>query len=191
MKIILASSSPFRKELLDRLQLDYDCISPDVDERRMDAESADAYVKRLAQLKALTVAVEHPDAVVIGSDQCAVIDEDILGKPGGFDAAFLQLKAAQGKTVTFNTGVCVKCLNGQFSEVDNVLFHVLFRELTDQQITHYLKTEEPYQCAGSFKSEAFGISLFEKMQGDDPTALIGLPLIRLIRMLEKAGVTVI
>ena len=191
MKIILASSSPFRKELLDRLHLDYECISPDVDERRMDTETPNDYVRRLAQLKALTVAVEHPDAVVIGSDQCAVIEGEILGKPGGFDAAFLQLKAAQGNTVTFNTGVCVKYLDGQFSEVDNVLFDVVFRNLSDEQITHYLKTEEPYHCAGSFKSEAYGISLFEKMQGDDPTALIGLPLIRLIKMLENAGVKVI
>lgn len=191
MNIILASSSPFRKQLLDRLHLDYQCISPDVDETLLNDESPDAYVRRLAQLKAETVALNHPDAVVIGSDQCAVIDDAILGKPGNFDRAFKQLKSAQGKTAYFNTGLCVSYKDGAFCETDNILFEVGFRQLSDAQITHYLHTEEPYQCAGSFKSEAYGVSLFSKMKGDDPTALMGLPLIRLIQMLEQAGVKVI
>ena len=191
MHIILASSSPFRKELLDRLHLEYDCISPDVDERLLDNETPDQHVRRLAQLKAQTIADKYPNAIVIGSDQCAVINGDILGKPGGFDNAFLQLKAAQGKTTIFHTGLCVLHHQNKFCKVDNVLYQVTFRHLNDQQITRYLKIEEPYNCAGSFKSEAYGISLFSSMEGSDPTALMGLPLIRLISMLEMAGVDVI
>ncbi len=191
MHIILASSSPFRKELLDRLHLKYDCISPDVDETVIDDETPDEYVRRLAKLKAQTIADMHPDSIVIGSDQCAVIKGEILGKPGNFDNALAQLKAAQGKTTVFHTGLCVLHHKSRFCDVDNVLYHVSFRNLSDKQITHYLKTEEPYNCAGSFKSEAYGISLFSSMVGDDPSALMGLPLIRLISMLEDAGVEVI
>lgn len=191
MKIILASSSPFRKELLDRLNLSYECVSPDVDETLLDNESPDAYVRRLAELKAQTIANLHPNAIVIGSDQCAVINETILGKPGGFDNALIQLKAAQGQTAVFHTGLCVMQSSLRFCEVDNVIYRVAFRSLSDAQLTHYLNTEEPYNCAGSFKSEAYGISLFSSMEGSDPTALMGLPLIRLISMLESAGVKVI
>ena len=154
-------------------------------------ESPDLYVRRLAKLKAETIAKDHTNSVVIGSDQCAVIDGKILGKPGNFDKAFLQLKSAQGKTVVFHTGVCVMHKQNNFCETDNILYHVAFRNLSDQQITHYLHTEEPYNCAGSFKSEAYGISLFSSMEGSDPTALMGLPLIRLISMLEKFGLKVI
>lgn len=191
MHIILASSSPFRKQLLDRLHLDYDCISPDVDESLLDNESPDHYVRRLAELKAQTIAEKHPDAVVIGSDQCAVIKGNVLGKPGNFKNALKQLKSAQGETATFHTGLCVLHANKKLSNIDNILYHVSFRELCDEQITQYLKTEEPYNCAGSFKSEAYGISLFSSMEGSDPTALMGLPLIRLIKMLEDVGVKVI
>ncbi len=191
MNLILASSSPFRKELLNRLHLEYSCISPDVDESVLINESPDLYVRRLAKLKAETIAKDHTNSVVIGSDQCAVIDGKILGKPGNFDKAFLQLKSAQGKTVVFHTGVCVMHKQNNFCETDNILYHVAFRNLSDQQITHYLHTEEPYNCAGSFKSEAYGISLFSSMEGSDPTALMGLPLIRLISMLEKFGLKVI
>ncbi len=191
MHIILASSSPFRQELLNRLHLPYDCISPVVDESIIKGESADQYVRRLAQLKAENIAQEHPDAIVIGSDQCAVINHQILGKPGDFDNALAQLKAAQGQTVVFHTGLCVYHKQADFCALDNVLYQVTFRKLTDAQLTHYLKTEKPYNCAGSFKSEAYGVSLFSSMEGNDPTALMGLPLIRLIALLEAAGVRVI
>lgn len=191
MHIILASSSPFRKELLDRLHIPYDCISPEVDEELLENETANDHVKRLAQAKAQKIADDYPDSVVIGSDQCAVINDEILGKPGNFNNALKQLTAAQGQTAIFHTGLCVLHNNNNFCEIDNVLYHVAFRELTTKQITRYLKTEEPYNCAGSFKSEAYGISLFKSMEGSDPTALMGLPLIRLISMLEAAGVDII
>lgn len=189
--IILASSSPFRRELLERLQLNFDCISPDVDESRQPGESATDYVTRLAVEKASKVAAHHPQAVVIGSDQCAVLDGNILGKPGNHETAMKQLRDAQGRTVIFRTGVCVKCLENSFQLQTEVPFEVDFRQLEDRQLEHYLLTEEPYQCAGSFKSEAYGITLFKRMRGDDPTALVGLPLITLVSMLEQAGVQVV
>jgi len=190
-KIILASSSPFRKELLARLNLDFECYSPEIDESRLKAENATDYVCRLAKEKAQVISKEHPSAIVIGSDQCALRDGQILGKPGNHTNAMQQLKAAQGKIVMFHTGLCVVQQNTCFSEVDEVLYQVNFRTLSDAQLTHYLKVEQPYQCAGSFKSEGYGSCLFSSMQGDDPSALIGLPLIRLITMLENAGVTVV
>lgn len=191
MRIILASSSPFRKQLLDRLHLNYDCISPDVDEILIDNETPDEYVRRLSQSKAQKIANLHPNCIVIASDQCAVINHEILGKPGNFKNACTQLKAAQGQTAVFHTGLCVVHNQSSFCDVDNVLYHVTFRDLNDKQIEHYLNTEKPYNCAGSFKSEAYGISLLKSMRGNDPTALMGLPLIRLIKMLEDAGVEVI
>ncbi len=189
--IILASSSPFRRELLQRLHLDFSSISPDIDETRLEGEIASNYVTRLAVEKARKVANEHSEAIVIGSDQCAVLDEDILGKPGSHENAMQQLRNAQGKTVVFQTGICVICLDSAFQQQAAVPFEVDFRQLSDQQLDRYLTTERPYNCAGSFKSEAYGITLFERMRGDDPTALIGLPLIALTRMLEEAGVSVV
>ena len=189
--IILASSSPFRRELLERLHLEFSCISPDIDESRLEGESASHYVTRLAVEKAQKVAIDHPEAVVIGSDQCAVLGEDILGKPGDHKNAMQQLRNAQGKTVTFQTGVCVLCLDSAFQQQEVVPFEVDFRQLSDEQLDRYLKTETPYQCAGSFKSEAYGIALFQRMRGDDPTALVGLPLITLTGMLEQAGINVV
>jgi len=189
--VILASSSPFRKSLLERLQLTFECYSPDIDEDLQPGEPPGSYVCRLAEAKARVVADKFPDAVVIGSDQCALLDDQILGKPGSHGNALKQLKAAQGKTVVFHTGICVFQKSTGFSEVDDILFQVKFRQLSDAQLDHYLLVEQPYQCAGSFKSEGYGVSLFSQMQGDDPTALIGLPLIRLTGMLEKAGIEVI
>ena len=189
--IILASSSAFRKSLLERLQLTFECHSPEVDESLLPGESASSLVCRLAEAKARAVADKFPDAVIIGSDQCALRDDEILGKPGNHENALRQLKAAQGKTVIFHTGICVLQLTTDFCEVDDILFQVKFRQLSDTQLEHYLQTEQPYQCAGAFKSEGYGVSLFDQMQGDDPTALIGLPLIRLTSMLEKAGIEVI
>ena len=177
--------------MLDRLQLDYECHAPDIDESQVDGEDAVAYVKRLAEAKAQEIAQQHPAAVVIGSDQCALLENRILGKPGNHEKALQQLRDAQGKSVVFHTGVCVKCLDSGFSDVEDVPFTVEFRSLSDSQLEHYLRVEQPYQCAGSFKAEAYGSVLFSRMHGDDPSALIGLPLIRLVQMLEAAGVEVV
>ena len=190
-KIILASSSPFRKELLSRLHLDFECHSPDIDESQLSGESATDYVCRLAKQKALAVSQLYPHAIIIGSDQCALREGVILGKPGNHSNALKQLKDAQGKVVIFHTGLCVLYPDAGFSEVDEVLYRVKFRHLNDNQLSHYLEVEQPYQCAGSFKSEGYGSCLFSSMEGDDPSALIGLPLLRLIRMLEGAGVEVV
>ncbi len=190
-EIILASGSPFRKQLLDRLQLDYECLPPDIDETIIAGEDASHYVCRLAESKADRVAVDHPQAVVIGSDQCALLDDKILGKPGTQENALRQLREAQGKTVVFHTAVCVLNLSAGFSAVEDVVYEVEFRNLSNRQLDHYLRVEEPYQCAGSFKSEGYGTCLFNTMHGDDPTALIGLPLITLTRMLENAGIEVV
>lgn len=190
-KLILASSSPFRKQLLDRLQLDYECHSPDVDESPLTSEQASHYVCRLAESKARVIALQNPQAVVIGSDQCALLEDQILGKPGNHENALQQLRQAQGKSVVFHTAVCVMNLNTGFHAVEDVPFTVVFRELSDQQLDHYLRIEQPYQCAGSFKAEGYGACLFSRMYGDDPSALIGLPLLRLTQMLEAAGIEVV
>ena len=190
-KIILASSSPFRQQLLDRLRLEYEVNVPDIDETTKPGEDASTYVKRLAEAKARYIALTYPEAVVIGSDQCALLDDKILGKPGTHEIALQQLRDAQGKTVVFHTGVCVVQLSSKFSAVEDVPFEVDFRNLSDRQLDHYLRVEQPYQCAGSFKAEGYGSCLFSKMRGDDPSALIGLPLLRLVVMLENAGVEVV
>lgn len=185
--IILASSSPFRKELLDRLGLDYTAVSPDIDESALPGESPAALVARLAEQKACAVGSHNGD-LVIGSDQVATIDGDILGKPGNHESAVGQLTRLSGRHVTFHTGLCLLDCGKHEAQVDVIPFTVLFRKLDSQQIENYLRAEQPYNCAGSFKSEGLGITLFEKMTGDDPTALIGLPLIRLTTMLAKAGI---
>jgi septum formation protein len=190
-KIILASSSPYRRLLLDRLRLDYECHSPDIDESVHSGEAATDYVCRLAEAKAQAIARDYPDAIVIGSDQCALLDERILGKPGSHENALQQLRRAQGKTVVFHTAVCVLNLARDFCLVEDVPFEVEFRNLSDEQLAHYLLVEQPYDCAGSFKAEGYGACLFKALRGDDPNALIGLPLLRLTTMLESAGVTVV
>lgn len=189
--LILASSSPYRKELLARLQLPFTSASPDIDESHQAHESATEYVSRLAREKAAEVAKSHVDAVVIGSDQCAYLDGKILGKPGNHATALQQLHQARGNEVVFYTGLCVMHQKSGFSDVDCIEYRVGFRQLSDAQLEHYLAVEQPYNCAGSFKSEGYGISLFSYMSGDDPTAIIGLPLIRLVSMLEAAGVKVV
>ncbi|MEJ2060083.1 MAG: Maf family nucleotide pyrophosphatase [Gammaproteobacteria bacterium] len=188
--IILASSSPFRRALLDRLRLDFTCISPEVDESRRPGETPAQLVKRLSEAKARAVAEQAERGLIIGSDQCAECEGEILGKPGDHARAVEQLRFLSGKEVRFHTGLAL--LNAQSGElqVDDVLFTVVMRPLRDAQIEAYLQAEQPYNCAGSFKSEALGICLFEAMRGDDPTALIGLPLIRLTTMLETEGVRV-
>ncbi len=190
-RIILASSSPYRKALLQRLQLDFDTLSPDIDETPKKGESAEELVTRLSLLKAEAVARTRPDALIIGSDQVALLGSQILGKPGDHQQAVAQLRAASGRRVSFITGLCLLDGRNGRHQVEAVPFDVEFRELNDTMIERYLKREQPYNCAGSFKSEGLGISLFERLRGDDPSALIGLPLIRLTRMLEKAGISLL
>ena len=190
-ELILASSSPFRKELLQRLHIEFKTISPDIDETHKESESPTQYVKRLALEKAQAIAVTHPDSIVIGSDQCAYLDGIILGKPGNHQNAVQQLHNARNQEVVFYTGLCVVQSSTQFCEVDCIEFRVGFRDISDQQIEHYLNVEQPYNCAGSFKSEGYGVCLFSYLKGDDPSALMGLPLIRLITMLVQAGIKVV
>lgn len=185
--LILASTSPYRRALLEKLRLPFACIAPQVDEQPQTGESAQALVERLARAKAAAIAAQYPDALVIGSDQVAVIDGVILGKPHSHDRAFAQLQAASGKAVTFLTGLAlVHQAGGRVLSLVEP-FEVKFRRLSEQSIEHYLRLEQPYDCAGSFKSEGLGISLFEALQGRDPNALIGLPLIALIDLLTELG----
>ncbi|MFA7619887.1 MAG: Maf family nucleotide pyrophosphatase [Thiohalomonadaceae bacterium] len=186
--LVLGSTSPYRRELLARLGLAFEVDAPDVDEHALPGEAPDALVRRLAEAKARAVAARHPGALVIGSDQVAVLDGVILGKPGDHARAMQQLRAASGKTVLFQTGLCLFDDRNGSAQVDVVPFRVVFRTLSDAQIENYLRRERPYNCAGSFKSEGLGISLFQRLEGDDPNALIGLPLIRLVDMLAEAGV---
>ena len=190
-RLVLGSSSPFRKALLEKLDLSFDCDSPDIDETPLEGESPKDIVKRLAKLKALAIAVRHPQSIIIASDQCATLDGKIIGKPGDHDNASKQLKVASGRAVTFYTSLCVfNAGTNQFEECTEP-FHVYFRELNDSQIENYLQKEKPYNCAGSFKSEGLGISLFERLEGNDPNTLIGLPLIQLIKMLARFNIHVI
>ena len=190
-RLILASSSPFRRELLARLGIPFEALAPRVDESPHPGEDAVALVARLALAKAKAIARQHPDALIIGSDQAAVYNGTITGKPGDHDEAVKQLRAASGRKVMLYTGlVLLDAASGRVqSEV--VPFGIQFRALTAAQIENYLRKEQPYNCAGSVKSEGLGIALLERFEGDDPNALIGLPLIRLVRMLEREGIAVI
>ncbi len=191
MNIFLASSSSYRKKLLKPLITDFECVAPDIDESIKPNESASNYVSRLALEKAQAVSskikTNQKPALIIGSDQCAVLDEKIIIKPNTPEAAFQQLKNSSGKIVIFYTGVCVINSETNTEQVDFETFQVTFRNLTDQQINAYLEKDQPYDCAGSFKAEGLGVALFKKMQGDDPSALIGLPLIKLTSMLQAEG----
>ena len=191
MKLVLASTSPFRKQLLQRLGIDFDCDKPDIDESPLQDEEITDMVVRLAEGKARAIAERHPDSLIIGSDQSAVLDGDKLSKPGNYDNAFRQLSRASGKKVVFQTGLCL--LNTATGKVQSacVPYTVVFRQLSDEMIDDYLKREQPYNCAGSFKSEALGIALFERFEGEDPNSLVGLPLIRLVRFLENEGMKVL
>ncbi len=188
LRLILASSSPYRRELLSRLQLPYEVIAPEVDEAPHIGETPENTALRLAQLKAKTVAAQHADALVIGSDQVAILGTTVLGKPTHFDAARDQLREASGNTVVFHTALCL--LNVRTGQVQARLIptRVVFRKLDDATITRYLEKEQPYNCAGSAKVEGLGITLMERFEGEDPTALIGLPLIALSEMLRKEGI---
>lgn len=186
-KLILGSSSPFRKELMERLCLDYQTFSPDIDETRLVNETAEEMVKRLSLEKAKEVAKQHPNALIIGSDQCAVLNGKVLGKPGNHENAVQQLSESSGQQVSFLTGLCLYDSNNGEYQLDLVHYGVEFRELSNKEIDGYLYKEKPYNCAGSFKSEKLGITLFKGFTGSDPTALIGLPLIRLSEMLRTVG----
>ena len=183
LPLILASSSPYRRELLQRLRLPFECASPDIDETPLPGESAEQLVRRLAESKARTLAQRYPNHLIIGSDQAAVNGSRILGKPHTIERATEQLKDASGKSVSFLTGLCL--LNSQSGEaqVDCVPFIVHFRDLDEARIRRYLEAEQPFDCAGSFKAEGLGVSLFRTTEGEDATSLIGLPLIRLVDML--------
>lgn len=185
--LVLGSTSRYRRELLGRLNLPFDVAAPDVDETPQAAEAPRDLALRLALAKARAVAAQHPDAVVIGSDQVADLAGEPLGKPGDHQRATLQLRRMRGQTVVFQTAVAVVCQASGFEQVDLAPVRVRFRDLSDAEIERYLRAEQPYDCAGSAKSEGLGIALLDAIESDDPTALIGLPLIRTCRMLRAAG----
>tara|TARA_B110000503_G_scaffold32105_2_gene52113 strand:- start:4535 stop:5116 length:582 start_codon:yes stop_codon:yes gene_type:complete len=191
MDIILASTSPYRRALLERLQFDFRCIAPDVDEEPVPGESPCDLAQRLSRAKAHTVAELHPNALVIGSDQVASIDDRKIGKPGNFEAAKAQLQLSSGRDVQFYTGVALACRARGLERFHVEPFNVRFRILSEAQITQYLEREQPYDCAGSFKVEGLGIALFEQMVGNDPTSLEGLPLIKLTELLAAAGLDIL
>jgi len=191
MDIILASSSAYRRRLLERLQIDFRCLAPDTDESRRANESPPALSQRLAIAKARAIAELHPDALVIGSDQVASVEGDILGKPGGFRPAVEQLLLCSGREVRFFTTVALVSLHRGLEQFHVEPFSVFFRRLGEEEITNYLARDEPYDCAGSFKVESLGIALFKRLTGNDPTSLEGLPLIALSTLLRDAGVDVL
>ena len=191
MKLILASTSPYRKALLERLQVKFLCDSPDLDESPLEGESVEHMVVRLAKFKAEAVAGKYPDALIIGSDQSAELEGEILTKSGNFENAAKQLQKASGKRIVFQTGLCLLNTKTGNSQTACVPYTVVFKPLSQDMIEHYLKKEQPYNCAGSFKSEGLGIALFDKFEGEDPNALIGLPLIKLIEMLDNEGFSVL
>jgi septum formation protein len=183
--LILASSSIYRRDLLARLGLPFEAIAPNMDESPLPHEGVDAMALRLATVKATTIAKAHPNAWVIGSDQAADLRGEAIGKPGNFDNALIQLQRMRGQTVYFHTAICL--MRANYSVATNVTTEVRFRDLPDATLIDYLKLEQPYDCAGSAKCEGMGIALLESIRSDDPTALIGLPLIALSALLRDAG----
>ncbi len=186
--LILGSTSRYRRELLARLRVPFDVVSPEVDETPLAGETPQTLATRLALAKAKAVAALHPNAVVIGSDQVADLNGEPLGKPGNHERAVLQLQRMRGQTVVFQTAVSVVCQASQFEQTELAQIKVRFRDLSDAEIEAYLRAEEPYDCAGSAKSEGLGIALLDAIDNDDPTALIGLPMIRTARLLRAAGI---
>lgn len=186
--LLLASSSSYRRAILAKLGLPFTWDSPAIDESAQTGESADQLVRRLSLAKAKALAAAHPTSLIIGSDQVATLDRQIIGKPLTHQRACAQLRAASGRELIFKTGLCL--LNSQTGQAQIAVetYSVIFRELSDQQIDRYLLLEKPYDCAGSFKAEGLGICLFDKLSGDDPNTLIGLPLIRLVQMLAREGI---
>lgn len=186
-RLVLASTSRYRRELLQRLRLPFVAIAPEVDEAAAPGEAPAALAQRLALAKASSVAAREPRAIVIGSDQVAELDGIALGKPGGHDRAVLQLRSMRGRAVRFHTALAVTCVASGFLQQALVTVTVRFRQLTDHEIERYLVLEQPYDCAGSAKCETLGIVLADAIESDDPTALVGLPLIRTSAMLRAAG----
>jgi septum formation protein len=186
--LILGSTSRYRRELLQRLRVPFEVVSPDVDETPLANEAPQALATRLALAKAKAVAALHPNAVVIGSDQVADLNGEPLGKPGTHERAVLQLQKMRSQTVVFQTAVSVVCQASGFEQTELAQIKVRFRDLSDAEIEAYLRAEEPYDCAGSAKSEGLGIALLDAIDNDDPTALIGLPMIRTARLLRAAGI---
>ncbi|OTA16161.1 Maf-like protein [Xenorhabdus vietnamensis] len=188
LPIVLSSTSVYRRLLLEKLGLPFICASPNIDESPLENESPKQLVTRLSHAKASALKWEYPKHLIIASDQVCILDSKITGKPHNFENALLQLRTASGKCVTFYTGITL--LNSKTGIVDTrcELFRVYFRNLTDTEIIYYLNKEKPYNCAGSFKSEGLGITLFEKLDGKDPNTLIGLPLITLTEMLIRQGI---
>jgi septum formation protein len=186
--LILGSTSKYRRELLQRLRVPFDVVSPDVDETPHPNEAPRNLAMRLALAKAQAVAAQHPNAVVIGSDQVADLNGEPLGKPGTHERAVLQLQKMRGQTVVFQTAVSIVCQASGFAQTELAQIKVRFRDLSDAEIEAYLRAEEPYDCAGSAKSEGLGIALLDAIDNDDPTALIGLPMIRTARLLRAAGI---
>lgn len=191
MKLVLGSTSAFRKTLLERLLIDFICDAPDIDETPLENEPVEEMVIRLAIAKAQAISARHPDSLIIGSDQSAVLNGEKLSKPGNFENAFKQLTRASGQKITFQTGLCL--LNSATGNIQStcVPYTVVFKTLTPAMIKNYLHKEEPYNCAGSFKSEALGIALFERFEGSDPNSLIGLPLIELVNFLDNEGLSIL
>lgn len=190
-RLILGSGSPYRRELLQRLRLPFDTCSPDIDESALPGETPAATAARLALAKAQAVARQHPDALVIGSDQVADLHGQALGKPGTHERALAQLRAMSGQEVLFHTALAVVCIETGFAAQDLAPVRVRFRPLSDAEIEAYLRAEQPYDCAGSAKVEALGIALLESVESDDPTALIGLPLMRTAALLRRAGLSIL
>lgn len=189
--LVLASTSIYRSELLARLRLPFQTAAPDVDETPLADESAKQTSWRLSRAKAQVVAAHYPDALIIGSDQVALLGNQQLGKPLTHDNAVRQLRAMRGQTVTFYTALTLFNARTDDIQTEVAINHVHYREMTDTQIESYLRKEQPYHCAGSSKSEGLGIALINSMEGDDPNALVGLPLILLVNMLLRQGVTIL
>lgn len=190
-RLVLASASPYRRTLLERLGVPFEIVRPEVDETPLPEEPPEALVRRLAEAKARKGGEGLRDALIIGSDQMAAIDGEVLGKPGSHERAVRQLERCAGRAVTFLTGLSVFDSRSGHALTEVVPYQVLFRPLTLEHIEAYLARERPYDSAGSFKSERLGIALFERMEGDDPTALVGLPLIRLVDLLRESGLDVL
>jgi septum formation protein len=190
-RLVLGSTSPYRRDLLSRLRIPFEVVAPDVDETPLPSEAPREIALRLALAKAKAVGAAHPDAVVIGSDQVADLAGEPLGKPGTHQNAVAQLSRMSGQTVVFHTALAVVCVATGFEQLELAPVTVQFRELSADEIESYLRAEQPYDCAGSARSEGLGVALLDTIESDDPTALVGLPLIRTCRMIRAAGVKVL
>ncbi len=191
MQLVLASTSPYRRELLARLGVPFEVAAPDVDETPLAGESSDETAQRLSLLKAQAVAEKYPDALIIGSDQVALLEGVQLGKPGTHEKAVAQLQSMRGKALEFHTALTLLNARTGSAQTANVPVRLVMREYTDAQIEHYLRRDQPYNCCGSAKSESLGIALIARFETEDPNALVGLPLIKLVEMLANEGLDVL